>query len=1572
MRGGIAAAVRAGGQLRALGPTALISFLFASAFAPFLAPLLGHLPSGALEAELSAALNQFGGIGGGYVAEFLARTVERTRGEGEAGLTEEQLRKQLAGALEQVLGQASGEMRAGLRAELSDVLRQLDAVQVAMAADRDGVLAESFANLGESMAEFRWVLDDVRAMLDQVLRALDDNAAQQRSQWNVVRGSQDTVIGLMLRIESALLAGGVTGGAGADRPAAPAQAVCPYPGLLPFEGADARWFFGREELTLHLVSRVAQQEGSGRPLFVLGPSGAGKSSLLRAGLIPRLREAAGRRWSAVLLSRPGTHPLDSLSGLLPAADDGSEGRLVVVDQFEEIFTQCPDEAERLRFVRALLEMTEAVVVLGVRTDFYQDCAAIPGLGELLPDNQVLVGPLSGNDLRRAITQPATAVGHTVEPGLTELLLSDLGAARGGVGYEPGALPLLAYALRATWDLRTGTTLTVAGYREAGGIHGAVANEAERVYENLPEQAKQTTHRIMLRLVSVGPGERPVRRSVPEPDLVAGLGSAGIVLSRYTTARLITADRDSVQISHEALLGAWPRLQAWVAEDQAGLRLRHQLAEDAASWDRERRDPGGLYRGLRLASALSWRRTGDNEAGLTAVEREFLTASADAQEALRAAEQTERLRDRRQNRRLRALAVVLAVVLAAAVAAGGVALSQRQQAIGQRNLAAASDFAALSDDQQTTDPAAADLDALAGWQADHTEQSLSSLLSREANPYLASFPEPGASAAKTLAISSDGKLLAVGEEPSLDSPRGSSIQLWNVAQRKQAADFTGIGGIPQQVTFSPDGSTLAAVVLNLKGNLRFWNVTTHRPLPDPVRGRLIVTAVAYSPDGRLLAVGCNLASRGPGGRLLPEADWDGVTELWDLSTDRMIRLLPGTGGFVFSLAFSPDGRLLATGGQDEHVRLWNVATGKLQAVLSGNTGTIESVSFSPGGNFLAASSLGGTIRLWSVPGGAPYGYLSITSGGELAQVPSRAMAFSPDGDDLYVSFPGTSQIIHYDLATMTQAGSPIRLSGGAGENVSEMAFSPGGLLAVGGLNGTLATLDVGGRTFYNAGDNALNSVAVSGDGSVAATGGGDGAVQLWETSDPADSVPLSGEQGLVERVRFSPDGKSLAAVDSTCTASVWDVATGMRLVTLTTPNRYLDAPTGNSANLAFGPDGKSVITYCSSDSFQAAARDTVLVWDITGRLIATYQVPSAQAGTAGGLALSPDGRTLAIDTGTGTVIFRDMSSGRVTRAISTGQVGGSNNGQGGLALAFSPDGKLLATAGPTGTIDLWSAGTGALLRSVPAQTPQVRELVFSPDGTTLAVASQDSVVRLWRVPDLSLEAALSATPQTLTANGAELTANQVAFADNGSTLVSVNNDGTAQVWDLNPADAVRDLCAALGAPWVASQWRVRALGPGSDPCSLASASLALPLPGAAERGEIPATALPPSPSIVSEQPLNISGTWAGNLNGTSGSLSYTVALAQAGGLVNGTAKGVGGPGYVVFALTGKISGTSFTFKQVKIIKSDPEGRWCLISGVLTYSAGNRAEYLRGPWQTAGNTNPGCVGITGDLTLHRTTP
>lgn len=408
MRAGVADAVRAGAQARALGPIALVSMLTAAAFTPLLVPLAGGAGGG----EIGAVLGQVGGIGGGYIATVLTNFSECTRRHvqktGETA-TEESIRGELA---DQIALALQGEAGNGLRAEVAAVLRGVDAIGAALAADRDHALAPGLAALGEQMANFRWVLSDLGVRLSEVQRILREQGVSQRSHILAARGELETITALLQRVVAAREAldpaPAVTGQSRKKREA------CPYPGLRPFESGDARWFFGRHDLTAHLVARLAGQLGTGSPLFVLGPSGAGKSSLLRAGLIPWIGKGllgvpGSRRWPRVLLSRPGARPAAALADALAGRDPAA--RLVlVVDQVEDIFTQCDDPAERLRFVRELLALAArgALVVAGVRADFYADCATIDELRPLLPDNQLVVGPMSEAELRLAITGRAAA------------------------------------------------------------------------------------------------------------------------------------------------------------------------------------------------------------------------------------------------------------------------------------------------------------------------------------------------------------------------------------------------------------------------------------------------------------------------------------------------------------------------------------------------------------------------------------------------------------------------------------------------------------------------------------------------------------------------------------------------------------------------------------------------------------------------------------------------------------------------------------------------------------------------------------------------------------------------------------------------------------------------------------------------------------------------------------------------------------------------------------------------------------------------------------------------------------
>ncbi|MFD9884630.1 hypothetical protein ACFWZT_24545 [Streptomyces alboflavus] len=435
----------------------------------------------------------------------------------------------------------------------------------------------------------------------------------------------------------------------------------PYQGLARFEPDDHDRFFGRD--TLVDVARTLV--GAHRFTAVLGPSGSGKSSLLRAGLIPALR-ARTDGLAAIRILTPGEHPLRTHAPALDPAD-GDADTVVLVDQFEEVFTLCHDPAERAAFIDRLLAAREPDsrlrVVIAVRADFYGRCAEHRALADALTASSLLVGPMSDTELREAVVQPARTAGLIVERDLTTRLISETKG-------EPGGLPLLSHVLLETWRRSRGRTLTVEAYEAAGGLHGAIAQTAETVHTRLTDTQADLARQLLLRLIAPGEGAPDTRRPVPrcELDLADDTGDVDQVLDRLARARLITLDDDTVDLAHEALIPAWPRLRGWIDADRERLLVHRRLTEAAHAWAQLHHHRDSLWRGPRLTAAEEHWTTPSQQQSLTSLERDFLRAGTAA---------------RRRARRLRRVLVAVVSVLAVlASLAGGLALQQHRTAARQ--------------------------------------------------------------------------------------------------------------------------------------------------------------------------------------------------------------------------------------------------------------------------------------------------------------------------------------------------------------------------------------------------------------------------------------------------------------------------------------------------------------------------------------------------------------------------------------------------------------------------------------------------------------------------------------------------------------------------------------------------------------------------------------------------------------------------------------------------------------------------------------------------------------------------
>jgi WD40 repeat protein len=1107
----------------------------------------------------------------------------------------------------------------------------------------------------------------------------------------------------------------------------------PYRGLNTFEERDAPFFFGREAAATQVLARMSRQiDGSGL-LVVSGVSGAGKSSLLRAGVLPRLRLiglvsiAHASSWPCLLFT-PARAPLDELavrvarlagadaaevrrgldadpagfaltarqaalaqSGSM-AADPGSpapEHRsklLLMVDQFEQLFTQCSDEEQRRAFITALHAAATvrhgpdhepaALVVLGVRADFEARCADYPQLAGAIQD-RYLVTAMTERQLRLAITEPAKKAGSSVEDNLADELLQEV-RTRHPRASSAGVLPLLSHALDQAWRTRTGDSLTLADYERTGGIEGAVADSAQQAYERLTPAQQAAARQVFTRLTACSDGvdtaARAIRAELTESKSAAEARDVEAVLEAFAAERLLILAAGTVEISHEILLTAWPLLRdVWLAETHGDRIVRTRLDDVAAEWIRNSRDSTYLYTGTLLAAAT------ETAARISADPARYPPLSHVEQDFLRASNHAHH---RRARRRESIIAFLMALVIGLALLAVA-AFHSSQEAKQQRDLAASGQLITKSELLGDIDPTVSKLLSIAAWRIHPSDQDRYAMLAAASRPGIASLTGH-TDRVHAVAFSPDGHTLLSG---SYDG----TARLWDVATHRQiGVPLNGHDGEVYSVAFSPNGKVVATGADD--GMVRLWGVATHRQIGVPLNGHDgEINAVAFSPDGKVLASG--------------GAD-DGVVRLWDVASHRQIGVpLLGHSGVVLSVAFSPDGKVLASGA-DGTVRLWNVASHRQIGVpLLGHSGVVYSVAFSPDGKVLASGTADGIIRLWDVATQQMTGSWPIYS-------PVFNLAFSPDGR-LLASGNLDDKAQLWNVATRQPIGDPL-----IGYS---LAFSPDGkTLATGSYSHIVRLWDVVSRTGMAAltsNDGMIYAVAFSRDGKTLAAGSADGTVRLWDviTGQQAGAA-MNGRAGTVDSVAFSPDGRTLAAGSADGTVRLWDVITGQQI------GGPLKGHDGVIYSVAFSRDGKSLVT--------GSADGTVQLWDVTTRQQAGDPL-NGDTGPVYSVAFSPDGRTVATGSDDDTVRLWDVYRRQQTGDPLIGHADWV------LSVTFSPDGRTLVSGSSDGTVRLWDVTTRQQIGDpLNGHDGNIRSVAFSPDGKTLVSGGSDGTARLWDVAYLT--------------------------------------------------------------------------------------------------------------------------------------------------------------------------------------------------------------------------------------------
>jgi WD40 repeat protein/serine/threonine protein kinase len=1157
----------------------------------------------------------------------------------------------------------------------------------------------------------------------------------------------------------------------------------PYKGLQAFQEADENDFFGRKELIERLVNRLAKTDQNPRFLAIVGPSGSGKSSIALAGLIPALKRGAlfgSQEWFYVQIT-PSSNPVQQLAdGLLSiasqtptsltdlfGADDEALANIVpailpvddselvlLIDQFEEVFTLVTNEEIRTRFLNMLVKAAKSPtsrlkLIITLRADFYDRPLQYAGLSELIRDNTEVVLPLSLPEMEEAITQPSDRFGIQFEHGLVARIISD-------VNQQPGALPLMQFALTELFDKRDGYLLKTESYLASGGVLGALARRAEDLYITLDSYSQAAAQQMFLRLVSLAEGAEDTRRRVTRTELNIISTDKSIVqhvIDEFGKHRLLTFDYEpgtrtpTVEVAHEALIREWGRYRDWLQSSREELRLHRRLNQATTDWVVAGKDKSFLPSGARLvqyeALAIS------PLIKLTPDESAYIWAGVAA----------------RQRAALRTRNISIGVGIAALFAIALALFAFDRQRIAEVQTVRANEEAVVSRSRELAVTALRSenrldlslLLSLASLNTANTFEARNSLVTNlEAKPQLTHFLTAHTDTIRALAYSPDGHLLA-------SAGKDLSIILWDTQTNQPVGQpLKGHTNWINALTFSPDSRTLLSV--GVDGTVRRWDVTTGREMGQPLSPNTTeLWSVAFNPDGKTFATG----------------DKDGTVIIWDAAAGKPIgEPLLGHSDLVYALAYSPDGKILASGSGDGTIRLWDALDGQpIGEPLAEHKGAVLALAFSPDGSRLATTGIDETVILWDPTTGEPIDEIPT---GHTKRV--KALAYAADGS-LLATASDDNTVRIWDANTLQQVGSDLT---GYSDHIWSMAFSPQNQsLAVASADNSVMIWDLKAyqpfiQSTITETSNIL-SAAYSPDGKLYAFAGGskgnDNQIHLWDTATDKELNPLPVAGGYITDLAFSPDSSQLVAAGSNNSLEVWNVANAKSLLTieLTGDNRYIP--------VAYSPDGRTIASGNSTGDVQ--------LWDAkTGAQIG--DTLKSHSGAILSLAFNSDGKWLASSSTDKTVIIWDV---KTQKPIGQPLQGHTDEI---WAVKFSPNDQLIATGSTDRSIRLWNTSTHEPVgQPLLGHTDRVKTLAFTPDGATLISGSQDNTIILWDVAQkLPIGRPLVGHTNFI---------NAVSVSPDGSTLISAGEDSQLIKWNIDLRSWKQNACNIANRNFTVSEW-----------------------------------------------------------------------------------------------------------------------------------------------------------------------
>jgi WD40 repeat protein len=1171
--------------------------------------------------------------------------------------------------------------------------------------------------------------------------------------------------------------------------------ICPYKGLEFFDfnpeeaenAEDPKYFYGRTELTEKLWKKVR----SSNFLAVLGASGSGKSSVVRAGLLYQLylgEEIRGSdRWKIYKPFTPGEHPLRSLEQVVGVKAEqleplikaaAAERVVLVVDQFEEVFTQCRDEAERQQFFKCLIGAVERLgnklcLVLIMRDDFQHKCAEqhYAGLATKIDQNLVRVKQMSQEELREAITKPAEQVELEIDRELVNLIIAD-------VSDSPGDLPLLQYTLTQLWEKYRFKRLTLSQYNhpDFGGVKKALENHANQVYKSLSIEQQKAAKRIFWELTRLGEDEQTpnTRQQVRQQDLVNLQQSEVLVnqvVQRLATEKLVVTSEQEfegkrvavVNIAHEALIRHWNLLREWLKENREALRTKQDIEDAAKEWrdNRKRGEEAYLLQGIRLAAAEDYLQRFADNVPLSNLAQKFVQKS---------------IKHRQSN--FRNLVVTVTAVFLALSGLAGWALIEGEDARIRADSASsesvfASDrklealVASIRAGKRLKNPLGA-----IGAKTDTRIQAVTALQQSvygitELNRF-----EGHSGSVLDVSISPDGQLIAsAGEDGTVKVWNRGGKLIYSFPKEKIFEDAITVASDWKPiyaVNFSPDGSIIAFFEDELSQHIRLIDregnlVKSLDPYP-PNDPPLMANTIAFSSDGNIIASnsggkikvqttdgklisilsyddysGGNQITHlifSPDNQVIASSDVEGTIRIWSIEGNLLNTLqhsdieknsinqsqasyIPSEYIKLSSVAFSPDNKIIATVGLDGWVKLWK-ANGQFIKKIKAHNNSINSISFSPNSLFFATASSDNTVKLWTRDG-----ILLKTIIGHTARI--NKVIFTPDGGSIFTaSNDGT--IRNWSLGNI-----PIS-SISHNRALKHIEFSPDGKVIatvdeninLWGLDGNLlTTLDGSNNISFSRNEGILASIT-------------NGEIQVWKliwNTDKELNTERSSVGAFSRFNEFSPINRIEFSSKNNLIAIVGIQGTLRKLILLDDQSQIIHnlSTDDDIEDVEISPDGQDIVLYSKPSTRVYTQKEGLKLFTVShlkGEFI-------------------PDQYTTLL----------------------------------GYKASFSDDAKLIATAGEDGVVRLFKRD-GSLISNLTGHSKKVTDVSFSPNSQMIASASEDATVKLWSRNGTLIK--------TLEHSGS---VNSLSFSPDGKTLATAVNDGTVLLWNLDLDDLL-----ARGCTW----------------------------------------------------------------------------------------------------------------------------------------------------------------------------